>query len=243
MPLLPGDLDGLRVAMFGDLHFEREADAPLVQKLVDAVNAEAPDLVTIVGDYVEHDAAVIPPLLEHLGKIRSKHGIYAVMGNHDGGVATGSHVSRQFETRGIDFLINRHSKITINQSQLAIAGTDHVWHGRPDLNATFKGIPRTTPTLALVHEPDYFDTVIGSRGNVLQLSGHSHGGQCRIPVIDYAPQTVSWGKKYIYGEFDRRSSKLFVTRGVGTTGIRVRFACQPELAMLTLRSPEVAAVT
>ncbi|MDA0811373.1 MAG: metallophosphoesterase [Verrucomicrobia bacterium] len=239
MPNLPGDLDGLRVAMFGDLHYRPDADEPLVQKLVEAVNQEAPDLVAIVGDYLEHDDAVIPQLLEHLAGIRAKHGIFAIMGNHDGWYSVGSRVKKMFKERGVDFLINAHSQITIHQTRLAVAGTDNVWDGNPDIAATFRGIAKDTPTLALIHEPDYFDTVVSGRANILQLSGHTHGGQCRVPLIGYAPQTVTWGKKYIYGEFERRASKLFVTRGVGTTGIRVRFACRPELAMLTLRSPEV----
>ncbi|MEZ5323632.1 MAG: metallophosphoesterase [Verrucomicrobiales bacterium] len=239
MPHLPGDLDGLRVAMFGDLHYRPEVDEPLMQKLVDAVNREAPDVVTIVGDYLEHDDWVIPPMLEHLSRIESKHGIFAVMGNHDSWYSAGSRVKKMFKERGFDFLINEHSQVTINQSRLAIAGTDNVWDGHPDIAATFRGIARDTPTLALIHEPDYFDTVVTGRDSILQLSGHSHGGQCRVPLIGYAPQTVRWGEKYIYGEFERSGSKLFVTRGVGTTGIRVRFACRPELAMLTLRRPEL----
>lgn len=238
MPRLPGDLDGLRVAMFGDIHYHPELDYKLLEELVVTVNQERPDLVAIVGDYIEHDAAIIPPMLEHLGRIDAKHGIYAVMGNHDGWALSGSEVSKQFQASGIDFLINANSEITINQSRLAIAGTDHVWFGEPDLAAAFKGIAADVPTLALIHEPDYFDTVVGEREGVLQLSGHSHGGQCRVPLVGYAPQTVEWGRKYLHGEFQNGGSKLFVTRGVGTTGLRVRFACRPELVMLTLRSPE-----
>ena len=239
VPRLPGDLDGLRVAMFGDLHYRPDTDAELVKTLVDTINKEAPDLVTIVGDYVNHNVAVIPPLLEHLGHLQAKHGIFAVMGNHDGWAGDGMHVKKLFQRCGIDFLINRSSEVMIDQSRLAVAGTDHVWQGNPDPVRAFRGIGKRTPTIALVHEPDYFDTVAAARESVLQLSGHTHGGQCRVPVIGYAPRTVYWGRKYIYGEFIRNGSKLFVTRGVGTTGIRVRFACRPELAMLSLRSPEV----
>ena len=71
---------------------------------------------------------------------------------------------------------------------------------------------------------------------MLQLSGHSHGGQCRVPLIGYAPKTVKYGTKYVEGAFSNGNSQLFVTRGVGTTGPRVRFACPPELAVLTLRA-------
>lgn len=236
-PLLPPELDGLRLAVFGDVHFRPDTDSNLVARLVEAANAESPDLIAIVGDYVQHDGSVIPPLLDLLQNLQARHGIYAVMGNHDGWNAQGTHVSQLFQKRGIDFLINQHSVVRIGQSRLAIAGTDTVWDGRPDPAAAFLGIHKDTPTLALVHEPDYFDTVVSTRDNILQLSGHTHGGQCRVPLLGYAPRTVSWGRKYLYGTFSRSNSRLFVTRGVGTTGIRVRFACQPELAMLTLRTP------
>jgi uncharacterized protein len=89
----------------------------------------------------------------------------------------------------------------------------------------------------LVHEPDYFDTLTRHRDIVVQLSGHTHGGQCRVPLVDYAPVKVAYGRKYIYGAFQRGDSRLFVTRGLGTVGMRVRFACPPEVALLTLRAP------
>lgn len=73
------------------------------------------------------------------------------------------------------------------------------------------------------------------RDLLLQVSGHTHGGQCRLPLLGYAPVKVRYGRKYVYGGFSRGDSRLFVTRGIGTTGLRVRFACPPELAVLTLR--------
>ncbi len=120
-----------------------------------------------------------------------------------------------------------------------MAGTDFVWRGRPDLARTLKGIPADTPILALVHEPDYFDTMTAHREIMLQLSGHTHGGQCRVPLIGYAPVGVTFGRKYVYGGFSRGESHLFVTSGVGTTGPRIRFACPPELAVLTLRTAKI----
>ena len=241
VPNLPPDLDGLKVAMFADLHYQPEADEGLVQRLVQTTNAEQPDVVAIVGDYMDHDEQVIPPLLDQLALLQPKHGTYAVVGNHDGWNMSRHSLAKQFRAKGIDFLINQHSKITIKGSTLAIAGTDNVWDGNPDPKRTFHGIPSNMATLALVHEPDYFDTIVQTRDSVVQFSGHSHGGQCRVPIVGYAPQKVLWGRKYLYGEFTHGSSTLFVTRGVGTTGLRVRFACRPELTLITLRSPEAGA--
>ncbi len=85
-------------------------------------------------------------------------------------------------------------------------------------------------------EPDYFDTMTAHREIMLQVSGHSQGGQCRVPVIGYAPRTVKYGTKYVEGAFSNNGSNLFVTRGIGTCGLNVRFACPPELVILKLRA-------
>jgi predicted MPP superfamily phosphohydrolase len=94
---------------------------------------------------------------------------------------------------------------------------------------------------AFVLEPDYFDDLRARRPIALQLSGHTHGGQCRVPLVGYAPRKVDFGRIYIDGHHARDGSNLFVTRGIGTVGLRVRFACPPQLAILTLRSaPDIA---
>jgi len=232
---LPESLRGLRCGVIGDLHFRPGLDDHVLAKCVEQATAEDLDLIFLVGDYVEgRDTNGIQPMIDLLGKIQSKHGVYAVMGNHDGWSGSVTNVRRPFVQAGIEFLINQNTLIQVNGETLAIAGTDFIWHGQPDLAKTFGGIAPELPVITMVHEPDYFDQVIQARPGVLQLSGHTHGGQCRVPFLSKPPITVKWGKNYVYGEFASADSKLFVTRGLGTTGIRVRFACRPELAVLTL---------
>lgn len=237
---LPPALDGLRVGFMADFHFRPGIDDEVVQAAVSQVNREKLDLLALGGDFADHDRAVLAPLLEHLGKAGAAQGIFAVMGNHDGWCSGPHFTGRSFEKAGISFLINQHSHLRIRGESLAIAGTDFIWKGKPDPKKTLAGIRLDTPVIALVHEPDYFDEMTCHRDNMLQLSGHTHGGQCRVPGIGYAPAKVRFGKKYIEGEYSRGDSKIFVTRGVGTTGLRVRFACPPELAILTLRSGMLA---
>lgn len=233
---LPPALDGLRIGLLADFHFRPEQDAELLDKVVAQVRREKLDLIALTGDFISGDPRVLTPLLASLGKMSASHGVFAVMGNHDGWSGNPATIKRQFEKAGISFLINQHSLLAIRGESLAIAGTDFVWLGQPDPARTLKGIASNTPILALVHEPDYFDTMTAHREIMLQLSGHSHGGQCRVPLIGYAPKTVKYGTKYVEGAFSNDSSNLFVTRGVGTTGPRVRFACPPELVVLTLRA-------
>lgn len=233
-------LDGLRVGLMADFHYRPGTDDEVVQAAVNQVNREKLDLLALAGDFADHDSAVLGPLLEHLQKANTAHGTFAVMGNHDGWSSGPGLTRRSFEKSGISFLINQHSQLSIRGESLAVAGTDFVWEGNPDPAKTLAGIRADAPVIALVHEPDYFDVMTRHRNIMLQLSGHTHGGQCRVPGIGYAPAKVRFGKKYIHGEYSRDASKIFVTRGVGTTGLRVRFACPPELAVLTLRSGRLA---
>lgn len=232
---LTSGLEGLRVGVLGDFHFRPDKDEALIEKVVARVNAEKLDLLALAGDYVTRSGEVLAPLLKLLEAVQTRHGVFAVMGNHDGWHPGREFMRRSFEKAGIPFLINRNSQLRIKGDPLAVAGTDFVWLGKPDPAATLKGIAPGTPVLALVHEPDYFDVMSAQRDILLQVSGHTHGGQCRVPLIGFAPAKVDFGRKYIKGAFTRGNSNLFVTSGVGTVGLRVRFACPPELAVLTLR--------
>ena len=233
---LPPGLDGLRIGLIADLHYRPDQDAGLLEDVVARIQQEKPDIIALAGDYISADPGVISPMLACLGNMNATHGIFAVMGNHDGWAGNAAIFRQQFEKAGISFLINQHSVLSIRGESLAVAGTDFVWLGRPDPVKTMRGISKNTPILALVHEPDYFDTMCAAREVTLQLSGHTHGGQCRVPLLDVAPKTVKHGRKYVYGNFSNEDSRLFVTRGVGTSGPRLRFSCPPELAILTLRA-------
>jgi predicted MPP superfamily phosphohydrolase len=237
---LPPALDGLRVALLADFHFRPGLDDALLAETVDFVGREKPDLVALAGDYMNHDPRVLEPLLEGLRKLSAAHGVFAVLGNHDGWTGERETIRRQFEKAGISFLINRHSVVSIHGQSLAVAGTDFVWLGKPDPARTLKGLSAGTPVLALVHEPDYFDVMASDRPIMLQLSGHSHGGQCRMPFVGITPYLPKYGRNYVYGRYHLGDSNLFVTRGVGTTSLRVRFACPPEVAILTLRNNGMA---
>jgi len=234
VPNLPDSLKGLKAVHLTDLHYKPDKDEGLLESVVRKVNKIAPDLIFLTGDFVDHDTSGLSPMLEHLSKLKAKHGIFACMGNHDGWTASGSYFKRKFEQHGIQFLINQNTKLNILGEDLYIAATDYIWLGKPDPITTLKGIPAGAPLITMVHEPDYFDTMLKFHTAHLQLSGHTHGGQCRVPLIGYAPKKVKYGKNYIYGHHEKSHSSVFVSRGLGTTDIRVRFSCLPEIALHTL---------
>lgn len=235
-PMLPPSLDGLRIGVLCDLHFKPDRDEPLLEEAVATLLEEKPDIITLPGDFIDHSPRVVAPMLRILSKLSAPYGVFASPGNHDGWNMDCVVMRRAFEQCGISFLINQNTQIRVRGESIAMAATDHVWLGRPDPARTLHGIRRETPVISLVHEPDFFDTMTEFHPIALQVSGHTHGGQCRVPLFGYAPARVAYGRNYLEGAYERGSSRLFVSRGLGTTGLRVRFACPPEVAVLTLRS-------
>ncbi len=234
VPYLPPSLNGLKVIHLTDFHYKPDKDESLMSGIIEKVNALNPDLILLTGDYIDGDNPEVDPLIDQLKGLKAKHGIYASMGNHDGWHNSAEHYRKRFEAIDTGFLINQNTKLDIKGESLHIAGTDFIWKGNPDPLATLKGIHPLSALITLVHEPDYFETMIKYRDHHLQLSGHTHGGQCRVPLINYAPKKVKYGEKYIYDAYQQKDSSIWVGKGIGTTGIRVRFSCLPEIAVLTL---------
>ncbi|NWK56032.1 metallophosphoesterase [Verrucomicrobiaceae bacterium N1E253] len=240
IPRLPSALDGLRIAQLTDFHYQPEHQDQLMADAVATVNAANPDLICLTGDFITQSPDALAPLMEHLSRLRSKHGIYGIMGNHDGWSASPSLFQNHFRKAGLEFLLNQGSRINIGGAPLFIYGTDSIWSGRVHLPSCYGGHSPCDPVLALVHEPDVFDIIKRDHRVDLQLSGHTHGGQCRVPLLGYAPVKVRYGRNYIYGDYQVGDSSIFVSRGLGTVGTTVRFACAPEVAILTLRSEEIS---
>lgn len=236
IPQLPPALDGMLIAQLTDFHYEPDRQNQLMADAVAATNAAKPDLICLTGDFITESPNVLAPLMEHLSGLRAKHGVYGIMGNHDGWRSRHAVFKKHFKTAGFDFLINEGTRIDIHGDPLYLFGTDSIWSGKVDLPACYRGHHKNDPVLALVHEPDVFDLIIDEHPMDLQLSGHTHGGQCRVPLIGYAPIKVKYGQNYIYGDYAKENSRIFVSRGLGTVGTPVRFACAPEIALLTLRA-------
>jgi len=232
----PKSLDGFRIAQITDVHYRPGLDDELVVKLRDAVKAERPDLITVTGDFVINDPSSLSEFAKALKGISATHGVFASPGNHDRWHCSVSNIKKEIEGVGISYLQNTGTNINIKGEHIFINGLDSVWGGHPAPNLAWNGHRKDTPVVSLVHEPDFFDDLRSAKPLDLQLSGHTHGGQCRLPLIGYAPAKVRFGRNYIYGHFEKDHSQLFVGRGIGTVGLRVRFACRPELVILTLRS-------
>lgn len=237
-------LDGLRIAQLSDIHFEQYTEPSFVKEVVAQVNRLAPDLVLLTGDYVSegpmpsnYGAKSSYPCAEILSGIACPQR-WCVLGNHDVKVNP-TMVTDALESHGLPVLLNRYVPFERDGARIWIAGVKDVGLSDPDLHlAAPRGLQTAQePVILMAHEPDYADRVVGHGGIDLMLSGHTHGGQIRLPLFG-ALYTPRLGRKYIEGLFHLENGlQLYVNRGIGAVGIPFRFDCRPELTMITLRSP------
>ena len=226
-------LDGFRVAQLSDLHRGQCVLEEDIHRAVDLTNRLKPDLVVLTGDYVTGSEEYAESCARALGDLCAAHGVLAILGNHDHWTDADA-VQRALESNGIRVLRNDAVPIEHNHARLWVAGVDDVWEEKADLNAALRGVPKSEATILLAHEPDYADTA--SRFPVdLQLSGHSHGGQVRLPLIG-APQLPYLGTKYPWGLRAVGAMQVYTNRGIGMISPPVRFGCRPEITLLTLVS-------
>lgn len=233
-------MDGFTIALLSDFHFDQTFSVHPIRNSIEVVNNLHPDLIVLAGDFVSvplvgdpaRGADMAEPCAELLGKLRAPHGLWAVMGNHDV-FSDPARVSGALTANGIEILTNRSVAIENNGGRFWLAGVDDVSGGDADLVASLRGIATEEPTVLLAHEPDYADYV--ARYPVdLQLSGHSHGGQVRLPFVTplFLPDL---GRKYIWGLYRIGHLTLYTTAGIGTVRLAVRFNCPSEITLLTLR--------
>ena len=238
---LPAAFNGFRIAQISDLHLEEYTEDYFLRRVIDHVNDLAPDMVLVTGDFISRGP--LTPLIsfqaagrcgELLSRLRCPLR-YGILGNHDAAVSS-QDVRFHMEANGLPMLVNQSTRIERNGDHIILAGLDDAEFGSPDLDAT---LPTTTdaPLILLVHEPDYADTVVTharAKEVDLILSGHTHGGQVRLPFL--GPLTLPPnGKRYPEGHYQVGSSQLYVNRGIGTVGVPFRLNCPPEITLSTLR--------
>jgi len=191
----------------------------------------APDLICLTGDFITADADHLQPLTPLLEQLHAPLGVYAVLGNHDYWSSVGV-VIEQLQAAGVRVLRNEAVRLEQANVPLWLLGVDDVWENQQDLATTRANIPPDECQIALVHEPDYADEVAAT-GVDLQLSGHSHGGQIRLPGIG-ALVLPRWARKYPIGLQRVGTMWIYTNRGLGVIYPPIRFNCRPEVTLLTL---------
>ncbi len=228
-----GDLAGMRIGFVTDTHINPYFGGDDLDRGLALLGAERPDLLLLGGDYISEATRYIDIAAPRLGRLARQVplGAFAVLGNHD----LGGHreaVVDGLTNEGIRVLRNESVAIPWNGDELWVAGTDDALLGKPLPAVAFAGIPEGSAILSLWHEPDAADRAIAF-GPFAQLSGHSHGGQIRLPRVGEMAVPVG-GRKYPLGHYDVQGMQLYTSRGLGTYRPPVRFRCPPEVTLVTL---------
>ena len=230
--------EGYRIAQISDLHADRWMTPGRLLGLVKLVNAEAPDLVVITGDFATHSwlfslVRYATRLAAPLRRLRAPDGTFAVLGNHDHKTGAGL-VRRVLESCGVTELRNDVQTLCRDGASLHLCGIDSVFEGKDRFGRVLDRLPKEGTAILLAHEPDFADTS-GATGRFdLQLSGHSPGGQVRLPLLTplFLPPL---SRRYPGGLYRVGGMFLYTNRGIGSHP-NLRFNCRPEITVFTLRT-------
>jgi uncharacterized protein len=232
LPHLDRAFAGYRIVQLTDLHVGDGIDRAQLAKIVATVNAQNPDLIVLTGDFISRNPARQAKLLTStLAGFQAHDGSLAVLGNHDVFDDHGPSVRRSIIRSGVALLENTVHTLHRNGATLHIAGVGDVWYGAAKLDRVLTQLPPTGAAIMLAHEPDFADETAATGRFGLQLSGHSHGGQVRLPLINKYPP---YGRKYPIGKYQVGEMIQYTSRGVGSPGIHARFNCRPEISVFTL---------
>lgn len=225
VPNLPLHLEGFAIGVLSDLHVGPLVRPNQARRAAQMLADLQPDLVLLAGDLVS-DVEAVKEMGYVLAPLR---GAFAVLGNWDYGSESAFALCFRPAFR---MLVNEGVEPVPG---LWLAGLDDVLLGKPDLEAALAGAPIGAVRILLVHEPDFADRVRPEHQIALQISGHTHGGQIRAPLI--GPLLLpTLGRKYHTGLRQAPACQVYTTRGLGVTHIPIRFLCPPEITLLTLTS-------
>ncbi|HEY2806987.1 MAG TPA: metallophosphoesterase [Gemmatimonadales bacterium] len=226
--------DGYRIAFLTDLHVSPLVPVWWLERAIQAALDLKTDLISLGGDFLDDDASYIPMLAGIVRPLHAPDGVVGVLGNHDHYV--GAHgVRTQLVQGGVRELYNESVTIVRGAERLVIGGIGDLQSDAIDFHGVFAGVLPETPRLVLSHDPDVFAYWPSEVRLDLMLSGHTHGGQAFLPIIGPPYVPSQFGFRYLAGRFHDQDRQLYVSRGVGSSGVPFRWGCPPELTEVVLR--------
>jgi hypothetical protein len=222
----------LRIVQLSDIHHSPFTGSEQIERAIETVNSLDPDMIALTGDYISHDAAYAAPCAEMLGRLRARHGVFAVLGNHDHWTDA-SLITDLFRAEGITVLVNQGMRFELRGASFWLAGVDDTMVGLEDLPLSLAGSSQDEMTLLLAHNPIILRRAARA-GVDLVLSGHTHGGQ-----VTWRSEKNAFGRprrRILKGLGRRGNTQIYVTRGLGTVVLPVRYGCPPEVSLLELRT-------
>lgn len=245
IPRCPPAFDGMTILQLSDIHYDDHFSVVPLRHALSMVPELRPDLIVLTGDFITipafHDylhnakaaAAAIEPCVQLLRQLHAPLGVVAVLGNHDVD-SDPERITEALLASNIPVLRNNSIPLERSSARIWVAGVDDLGSGKPDMDVTLKSLPKDEAVILLSHEPDYADEAAKYPVD-LQFSGHSHGGQIRLPALG-APWLPDGARKYPWGLRKIGNLTLYTNVGLGTIRVPVRLNCPPEITLFTLRA-------
>jgi uncharacterized protein len=234
---LPENFQGFTITLLTDIHSSIFMEKEEMEKYVKVANNLGSDLVAVGGDFVNSRIEEVYPFTEAFSELKARNGVYGVLGNHDYFTGRVDQLAKEVDNCGIKLLLDDKVAISRGDEKIYLLGADDT--GTPanaakHFDVILKGTEAIVPKILLCHRP-YFFRQAAERGIDLTLAGHTHGGQivfARIGNEVIAPSRLA--SPYVEGLYTRGTSKMYVSRGIGTVGIPMRINCPPEITKFTL---------
>lgn len=228
---LPRSFEGFRIVHLSDFHHGPFTSREQIERAVDTANRLQPDIIALTGDYISHDRRFAAPCAELLGRLRARHGVFAVLGNHDHWTDAAL-ITDLFRAEGITVLVNQGMRFELKGESFWLAGVDDTMVGLEDLPLALAGSRQAEMKLLLAHNPTILRRAARA-GIDLVLSGHTHGGQVKLRSERSASGKPR--RRLLRGLGRRGQTQIYVTRGLGTVVLPIRYGCPPEVSLLELR--------
>ncbi|MCE5263050.1 MAG: metallophosphoesterase [Deltaproteobacteria bacterium] len=223
----------LRVVQLTDIHAGLFMNRSQIRSYVDRVISLQPDLFLLTGDYVSNSTAFLPSCLEEMARVRAPYGTFATLGNHEHWYGAPREFHKIFRHYGLQLLMNEHRIIRTGAGRFSVVGIDDLRTGRADLDAAMAGLDPAIPGILLSHRPEIFARA-AALGIPLTLAGHYHGGQIKVVWPGGGVSLAHLRTPYVEGLFRIGASRLYVSRGIGTTFTPIRLNARPEITLLNL---------
>jgi hypothetical protein len=230
---LPERFENFHITQLTDIHHSRILGINEVRRVVELAQQTKPDMFVLTGDYATSYRRFIEPCAEALGALSAPEGVWAILGNHDH-YTDPELTTRALQRQHIAVLNNALTTLQRGPDSLQLSGIDDWSWNAVDWKRAFAGLKPDTPTVLLSHQPSVLD-LDQTQNIALILSGHTHGGQIRVPWLGAPARLATRDLKYDRGLFRRGGTQLYVSSGTGVIGLPVRFGVRPEIAVLRLR--------
>lgn len=233
---LPPDLQGLRILQISDIHLSPFLSESDLKRAIDEAVGLRAHLAVVTGDLISSAGDPLDACIRQLARVKADAGVFGCMGNHERYAKVENYTQEAAARVGIQFLRQRNTQLKFGNAVLNLAGVDH--QSLAGKHHYLRGAERMVVpgalNVLLSHNPDVFPVAV-KQGYNFMLSGHTHGGQVTVEILDQQINPARFVTPYVYGVYERDGAAAYVTRGIGTIGIPARIGAPPEISLIRLR--------